>query len=35
MRNAIRHAIADGLKWLGLRLIRLADKIDGKQPRGR
>lgn len=35
MTTAIRYAIADAMKWVGWRLIRLADKIDGKQPRGR
>ena len=29
MFNAIRYAIADALKWLGWRCIRLADRMDG------
>lgn len=33
MTTAIRYAIADAIKWLGLRLIRMTDKIDGKQPK--
>ena len=28
MTSAIRYAIADAMKWLGWRLIRLADKVD-------
>lgn len=28
MTTAIRYAIADALKWLGWRLIRLADRLD-------
>jgi len=28
MRTAIRYAIADAMKWLGWRLIRLADRLD-------
>ncbi len=28
MTKAIRYAIADALKWLGWRLIRLADRLD-------
>lgn len=28
MTMAIRYVIADALKWLGWRLIRLADKLD-------
>lgn len=30
-----RKRLAAPLYWLGWRLIRLADKIDGKQPRKR
>ena len=28
MTYAIRHKIADALKWVGWRLIRLADRLD-------
>lgn len=28
MTTAIRYAIADALKWVGRRLIRLADRLD-------
>ncbi len=28
MTTAIRYAIADAMKWLGWRLIRLADRLD-------
>jgi len=28
MTTAIRCAIADAMKWLGWRLIRLADRLD-------
>ena len=28
MTAAIRHKIADALKWFGWRLIRLADRLD-------
>jgi len=28
MTRAIRYAIADALKWVGWRLIRLADRLD-------
>lgn len=28
MTTAIRYAIADALKWVGWRLIRLADRLD-------
>jgi hypothetical protein len=28
MTAAIRYAIADALKWVGWRLIRLADRLD-------
>lgn len=33
MTTAIRYAIADAMRWIGWRLIRLADKIDCKQPK--
>lgn len=32
---ATRKRLAAPVYWLGWRLIRLADKIDGKQPRKR
>lgn len=28
MTTAIRYAIADAMKWIGWRLIRLADRLD-------
>lgn len=33
MNLATRKRLAAPVYWLGWRLIRLADKIDGKQPR--
>lgn len=33
MNLATRKSLAAPLYWLGFRLLRLADKIDGKQPR--
>lgn len=33
MKLSTRKKLASPVYWLGWRLIRLADRIDGKQPR--
>lgn len=35
MTYAIKNALADFLKWIGWRCVRLADRLDGEQPRER